>query len=116
MPFQDANGQDWDYLSGPDVFYNIEDAAGRVLLSGSNGRVDDISDTDLPLSWDLQTEYAITDLEAVNSITVYDYDPLDPNDKIGEVGFKLKDYSYTYPKSITKTSGGVSITMTGQWY
>lgn len=116
MPFLDANATSWDSFDGPDVFFNIEDANNTVLYNGSSSRFKDILSSHLPLAWDFVNAYQITNLSVTHFVTIYDYDTLDPNDLIGYIGFTMNDHKNGYPKTVTKTSGGLTITITGEWY
>lgn len=116
IPFKDKNGEDWDLLDGPDVFYKMETENGQVLFDGTNSKQEDVSSKDLPLNWNFVTAYPITNINVAQFVTLYDYDTFNANDLIGFVGFKLSDYSSDYPKQITKTTGGISITISGEWY
>lgn len=116
MPFTDANGAGWDLTDGPDVFFNIETAAGSVLFDGSASKSNNLLSSDLPLSWNFTTAYQITNTSVTNWVTIYDYDTLDPNDEIGFVGFKMDDHKSGYPTTISKSSGSLSVTINGVWY
>jgi len=115
MPFQDGTS-DWDPFDGPDVFFSMEDATGNTLYNGANARFKDIDKSDLPLIWDFVTAYQITNLDVTHFVTLYDYDTIDPNDLIGYVGFKMSDHKTGYPKTVTKATGALTITITGEWY
>lgn len=116
MPFLDANTTSWDPFDGPDVFFNMEDTKSNVLFNGTSSRFKDIGTNSLPLSWDFVDAYQITNLGVTHFVTVYDYDSIDPNDLIGYVGFTLNDHKTNYPKSISKSVGPLSVTITGEWY
>lgn len=116
MPFLDANSAGWDPFDGPDVFFNMEDANSNVMYNGADSRFINISTSSLPLSWNFVNAYQITNLGVTHFVTVYDYDTLDPNDLIGYIGFTMNDHKSGYPKTITKSSGPLSITITGEWY
>ncbi|MCC6372973.1 MAG: hypothetical protein IT236_18365 [Bacteroidia bacterium] len=116
MPFLDKSSDEWDPFDGPDVFFNMEDASSNVLYNGSSSRYKDISKTDLPLIWDFVTAYPITNLDVTHFVTAYDYDTIDPNDLIGYIGFKLSEHKSGYPKTITKTLNGLTVTINGEWY
>jgi hypothetical protein len=116
MPFLDANTTSWDPFDGPDVFFKMESSSRAVLYDGSASRFKDVGVNELPLAWDFVNAYQITNLGVTHFVMVYDYDTLDPNDWIGEVGFTLSEHKTGYPKTITKTSGQLTITITGEWY
>lgn len=116
LPFQGANATDWDPFDGPDIFFNMEDASGTVLYNGSSKRFKDIDKNDLPLTWDFLTAYQITNLDVTHFVTVYDYDTIDPNDLVGYIGFTMTNQKSGYPKTITKTSGALTVSITGEWY
>lgn len=116
MPFQDKNNSDWDILDGPDVFFNMESTGNSVLFSGSGLKYKDVALSELPITWDIIPAYQIINIEAAQFVTIYDYDTFDPNDEIGYVGFTLSQHKNNYPKTITKTQNGVTITLIGEWY
>lgn len=117
MPFLDANNTTWDPSGGaPDVFFKMETANNTVLYDGTSSRINDVASSDLPLAWNFVNAYQITNLSVTHFVTLYDYDTLDPNDLIGYVGFSMQDHKSGYPKTITKSSGSVTISITGEWY
>ena len=116
MPFVDASSTSWDILDGPDVFFNMEDVNNNVIYNGSSSRVNDILTTSIPITWSFVSAYQITNIGIAHYVTVYDYDTIDPNDLIGYVGFKMEDHKSGYPKTITKSNGALTITITGEWY
>ncbi len=116
MPFLDNNGAGWDPFDGPDVFFNLELQDNTELLNTSANRFNDVKLNNLPLSWDFVNAYTITNISVTQYVTVYDYDTLDPNDRIGFVGFTMSDHKSGYPKAITKSNGGVTVTITGEWF
>lgn len=116
IPFQDSNNEDWDFLDGPDVFFNMESTGGAVLFNGSGLRSKDLIPAELPYSWSFIPAYEITNIEAIQFVTVYDYDTFDPNDKMGYVGFTLSEHKSGYPKVITKTQDKLTVSLTGEWY
>lgn len=115
MPFLDSNSSGWDPNSGPDVFFNITNGSA-ILLSGSSSKFTDVQTSQLPMSWTFTNAHQITNITATQFIEIWDYDTIDPNDYIGSVGFKLEDHKSGYPKTITKTSGGITVSITGEWY
>jgi hypothetical protein len=117
MPFSDPQGGSWDPLNGdPDVYFNMEGASNAVLYDGSDFRNEDVSKSDLPLVWEFLKAYEINNLEATHFVTLYDHDILDPDDRIGYVGFTMNEHKKGYPKVITKTADGLTITIKGEWY
>lgn len=117
MPFLDGNNTTWDPSGGaPDVFFKMETANNTVLYDGSSSRVNDVNNSDLPLGWSFVNAYQITNLTVTHYVTLYDYDTLDPNDLIGYVGFSMQDHKNGYPKTITKTSGSLTVSINGEWY
>lgn len=116
MPFVDANNVSWDYLNGPDVFFKMEIQNNTVLFDGTSSRFTDVGASSLPLSWDFVNAYQITNLSVTHFVTVYDYDTPDPDDEIGYVGFTMQEHKTNYPKSITKSQNGLTITISGEWY
>lgn len=116
MPFLDASSTSWDPFDGPDVMFKMEDVNNNVMYDGTSSRFNDITTSSIPLGWTFVNAYQITNLGVMHYATIYDYDTLDPNDLIGYVGFKMEDHKDGYPKTITKTNGPLTITITGEWY
>ena len=116
MPFIDGSGAGWDPLDGPDVFFNIENANSSIEVDGSGSKVNNVVSADLPLSWSFTNAFPITNLSATHYISIYDFDTLDPNDLVGEVGFTMSDLKSGYPTTVTKTVGSLTITIIGEWY
>jgi hypothetical protein len=116
MPFLDANASSWDPFDGPDVFFKMELQNNAELFSTSTTRFSDVTPNNLPLAWDIVNAYQITNISVAQYVTVYDYDTLDPNDRIGYVSFTMSDHKNGYPKTITKSNGGVTVTISGEWY
>ncbi len=115
MPFLDLNSAGWDPFDGPDVYFNITDGS-NILMNGSSSKMSDVLSSNLPLTWNFSVAHQITNITMTQFIEIWDYDTLDPNDFIGSVGFKLEDYKSGYPTSITKSNGGITVTITGNWY
>ncbi len=115
IPFLAPNATSWDPFDGPDVFFKIELQNNTELFSVSE-RFVDVQPSNLPLGWNLVNAYQITNISVTQYITVYDYDTIDPNDRIGFVGFTFSDHKSAYPKTIKKSNGGVTVTITGEWY
>lgn len=84
MPFKDSNNFDWDELSGPDVYLRFEEASasGSVISSATTGVNQDVSPTDLPISWTLIPTFTLGSFSNVLRIFVYDSD-LVSDDYIG---------------------------------
>lgn len=117
IPFVDGTNSSWDPAGGaPDVFFKMETANNTVLYDGSSSRYNDVVAANLPLEWSFVNAYQITNLSVTHYVTLYDYDTLDPNDLIGYVGFSMQDHKDGYPKTITKTSGSITISINGEWY
>ncbi len=116
IPFKNAVGADWDFFDGPDVFFNMEDINGNVLYKGSDARRNNAQAKDLPFLWNFVNAHQITNIEVTQYVTVYDYDFPDANDRIGYIGFRLLDHKNGYPKTISKTTKDLAITIRGEWY
>ena len=116
MPPLDFNNVGWDLFDDADVFFNIEDENHIPYYFGSSYKVGNVAQADLPVSWSLTSQYDIKDISKITYVAVYDYDVLDENDAMGYVGFKMQDYEAGKPTTITKTSGALTVTITGVWY
>jgi len=116
MPALDFNNVGWDLFDDADVFFNIEDENHMPYYLGSAYKVGNVAQADLPVSWSLTSSYQINDISKMTYVAVYDYDVLDENDPMGYVGFKMEDYVDGKPTTITKSSGALTVTITGVWY
>lgn len=116
IPFTDVNSVSWDSFDGPEVYFNIEDGSFNVLRDGSNSYYSNVTANSFPLTWNLSSAYQITNLSYTNYIAIYDYDTLDADDMIGYMALKMDDHKSGYPTTITKTSGNITIIITGVWY
>jgi hypothetical protein len=118
MPFVDGSGSSWDFVDGPDVFFNISDQANNVLFNGSSSRINNVTPSMLPLSWTFTSPFEINDFNVGRFIDVWDYDTPDPDDFIGYVGFVMNNYtsgSNPYPPSVTKTQNGITVKLDLIW-
>ena len=116
IPFTDKNGVGWDTSDGPDVFYNMEDEKNNILANGESSRYSDVKLASLPLTWTYSQAYPITNLDFTHYVTIYDYDSLSANDRIGYVGFTMSEHKSGYPTTITKSFESVTVTIKGVWY
>lgn len=117
IPFTDGSNSAWDPSGGaPDVFFKMETANNTVIYDGTSSRYSDMTISNLPLNWSFVSAYIINNLTVTHYVTLYDYDTLDPNDPIGYIGFSMQDHKDGYPKTITKSSGSITVSITGEWY
>jgi len=116
MPALDNNNAGWDLFDDADVFFNIEDENFTTVYDGSSFKVGNLAQADLPVSWALTSQYEIKDISKITYVALFDYDVLDDNDAMGYVGFKMQDYEAGKPTTITKSSGALTVTITGVWY
>jgi hypothetical protein len=116
MPAVDFNNIGWDLFDDADVFFNIEDENHVPNYLGSSFKVGNVAQADLPVSWALTSQYEIKDISKITYVALFDYDVLDDNDAMGYVGFEMQDYEAGKPTTITKSSGALTVTITGVWY
>jgi hypothetical protein len=116
MPALDNNNAGWDLFDDADVFFNITDENFTTVYDGSSFKIGNLAQADLPLSWALTSQYEIKDISKITYVALFDYDVLDDNDAMGYVGFKMQDYEAGKPTTITKSSGALTVTITGVWY
>ncbi len=116
MPLVDLNNTGWDLFDDADIFFNIEDQNHIPYYLGESFKVGNVAQADLPVSWALTSQYEIKDISKITYVALFDYDVLDDNDAMGYVGFKMQDYEAGKPTTITKTSGALTVTITGVWY
>ena len=116
MPEFDGNNNRWDIFDDADVFFNIDDENHTTKYDGSTFKIGNLAQADLPVSWALTSQYEIKDISKLTYVALFDYDVLDDNDAMGYVGFKMQDYEAGKPTTITKSSGALTVTITGVWY
>lgn len=102
MSFIDANSEPWDSTSGPDLEFTIYDIATyKDYISSST--FNNITASQLPVTWTLPTPKTITDLTKDWGVSVGDVDG-QYVDGIAQVYFTPADYTTgpnAYPKKIT---------------
>lgn len=107
IPFVDENGAGWDLNSGPDVFFTIIDSAGNVIIDGSSSRVDNVTPSMLPLSWQFtpELEFQKSSWNKTYFIRVWDWDATG-DDLIGTTnGFKIiQSITANYPTTVSLQS------------
>lgn len=110
--------------SGPDLYFQIQDTNSAVLYDSKNtfSVANNITPTNLPLSWDLATNnvsFDITNIASTRFINFFDSDsPLTP-DNMSYVGFLFSNYTTgtsPYPTTVTQTQNGITITLNLTWY
>lgn len=75
------NGENWDYMSGPDIFFTITCEGSTIVTSG---RCSDVTYNDLPITYTNNLPVTISSsFDKKCTITFYDYDDYDPNDWMG---------------------------------
>ena len=116
MPALDNNNAGWDLFDDADVFFNIKDENFTTVYDGSSFKIGNLAQADLPASWALTSQYEIKDISKITYVALFDQDVLDDNDAMGYVGFKMQDYEAGKPTTITKSSGALTVTITGVWY
>ena len=81
MPFKDEFNLDWDELSGPDVYIRFEETSvSGGIESGIN---QDVSPTDLPVTWNLSPTFSLDDFDNNLEVYIYDADVLSDDFIIG---------------------------------
>ena len=102
-PLRDAaNGNEWDGAAGggPEVYFRLLNADESATSPGTlNPRddsfvlnqttpgqawVDDVSGVDFPLVWAVDGGFEVRNLRDAFRVALYDYDPLDSDDLMGE--------------------------------
>jgi PKD repeat protein len=120
VPFTKPGGTaGWDNDgTGPDIFFQIQDINSTILL-GSSPRIDNVTPSALPISWNLATPFEITNLTALRFIDLYDYDFAVADDYMSFVGFNMSTYtsgSNVYPSSVTNTQNGITVKLDLVWF
>ena len=118
MPFVAPDGSGWDPFNGPDVYFDIVDVNGTILSSYSSSLYSDITQSSMPLTWNLTSPFQVNDLSQARYIIIWDYDTLDPDDYIGQAGFLFSAYTTIndhYPTTKTVSYNGVKVTLGLSW-
>jgi hypothetical protein len=116
LAFKDEYNKVWDTLDGPDVYFNIETQGNNIKRNGSSSCKDNVTAVNLPLMWDINGGYAITNLSETQYIILYDKDTLDPTDRMGFVAFTMDAHKSGYPTTISKSNAGITVMISGEWY
>jgi PKD repeat protein len=122
IPFTKPGGTTgWDLNgSGPDVYFKIEDVQSNILFDAtSSARIDDVTPSMLPKSWNITTPFAITDLTSSIFINLYDYNITAKDEDMSYVRFLMSNYvtgANAYPSTVTNTQNGITIKLDLIWY
>ena len=122
IPFTKPGGTTgWDLDgSGPDVYFKIDDLNSNVLFDAtSSSRISDVTPSMLPISWNITTPFAITDLTSSRFINLFDYDFGTSDEDMSYVGFLMSNYTTginAYPSTVTNTRNGITIKLDLIWY
>jgi len=116
IPFTNSSSAGWDSFNGPDLFFEIENSGGTVLVSSST--VSDLTVGGLPVTWNLGTALEVNNLLTQYTILLYDYDTPDPDDLIGGYYWTFDSVKSGYPGTVTLSGGstGISIDLIVDWY
>ncbi len=123
IPFTDpSSGGGWDNNSGPDVYFNIDDANNTTISSSISSPYNNVTASSLPLPWTLNTPLVINNFSSIYNIRLYDQDtndfPPSPDDFMGGYQFTFQQYTTQgYPTTITlqNTTSLVKIELTVAW-
>jgi len=118
MPFIDASGSGWDPFDGPDLFFTLLGPNPTNTVLYTSGQFANVLGTQLPKTWNVSPTFTITDFVNYYFVRLWDYDTLDPNDKIADVSFKLDSYttgSGAYPSSIVRTQNNATVVLYFTW-
>ncbi|HKR06725.1 MAG TPA: PKD domain-containing protein [Bacteroidia bacterium] len=117
--FVNSSGVNWDIPGGPDVYFKITNSDSLVFYDGISLLEDsNVTQSDLPLTWNLPSPFTISDFSAYKAIRIYDYDSLDPHDYIGKAGFTPAMHATAqehYPDSLEINTNDVFITLSLKW-
>jgi len=122
IPFTKPGGTaGWDTDgTGPDIYFKIINSNNTVLFDATaSNRINDITPSSLPISWNFSTPFEITDLSSAQFIDLWDYDLITNDESMSYVGFKMSDYTTganAYPPTVTKTQNGITVTLNLTWY
>lgn len=118
MPFLDPSGASWDLLDGPDLYFQLLSPNPNNTVLSSSGTITNLSESMLPVNWDLNSPFTITNFTDFYFIQLMDYDPLDIDDKIDYVSFKLDPYTTgpdAFPTYITRSQNNSTVTLYFNW-
>lgn len=112
FPQYDGN-TNWDLMSAPDIFFEIKNASGSVLVR--SGIYNECTYSDLPVTYTNNLPVKLTNLGSRYQIDFYDYDDVG-NDWMAGYYFTPNDYDYN--KNIIhfySTSSDLEFDMYIQW-
>lgn len=111
ISFVDDNGDDWDFLDGPDIYMRIYDG-DKLLLNNSNNRVEDVTKSDLPFT--ISLNYTLTDLNKVYTFVLCDYDPTFV-EEMYVFDYRPRDFVSDKPSRLYSQDNGFYIEIELEW-
>jgi PKD repeat protein len=108
---------DWnlDTFDSGDIFFQFKNASGTVLLDYEDAKYNDVSQSQLPLTWNLSSAFDVTPLTSTLYVYVYDADFPDEDDLIAYTTFLPSSYLSTRPTNVVKTNGSTTVTLYLNW-
>lgn len=114
LPLKTGRGEDWDVMSGPDVFFCVELNHQRVQASSV---IHDVYPDKMPLNLSLGNGCLISEWDQEYEIKVLDYDEFTRSDYLCSVFFKINEINEinNYPSKIRVQTKMADATLHFKW-
>jgi hypothetical protein len=90
FPATTSTGAGWDYLDGPDIFFEITGPGG--ITSYKEYRKENLTVGNLPVTFSSGLPYTFTSFDFRHEIDFYDYDPIGSNESMGGYYFTPRQF------------------------
>ena len=115
-PILNSTGSGWDNPNTPDNYFQLADSIGNIIYNGAGSIAFNIDGSFLPYTWTFPIPQSMTYLNSAYYIVFYDYDaPPSPPQFMGNLIFKLSDYTSSYPSSIYLNQNNFDISLDVTW-
>ena len=115
-PIFNSTGSGWDNPNTPDIYFQLADSIGNIIYNGAGSIAFNIDGSFLPYTWTFPIPQSMTYLNSAYYIVFYDYDaPPSPPQFMGNLIFKLSDYTSSYPSTIYLNQNSFDISLDVTW-
>jgi len=113
-PLLDSSSAPWDVSDGPDIYFKVyrNDTSNVVLTTAVSNNV-----TAPPVTMNITPAYQVLSLNDIMYVAAFDKEMIGPDTVMGKrvaplVGFRMSDYTCTYPSTINIASANDSLKFT----
>ncbi|MDR3667463.1 MAG: PKD domain-containing protein [Ignavibacteriaceae bacterium] len=117
FPYTDSNGNPWELLRNPYLYYSVIDSVRTNKYTAPS--YFDVAPSGLPVTWTVSPELQFLSWNKTYFIDLWDYQLVGNNKEIGNtLGFRINDQvNANYPTTVTllNTSGSMKVILTLDW-